>query len=52
MNKEKEKKSVNDVLKYLIDEGFAVKLPNGTFRMKTKEELKNELILIENGFEI
>lgn len=52
MNKQEKEKSVKDVLKYLIDEGFAVKLPNGTFRMKTEEEIKREIILVENGFEI
>ena len=48
-NKEKEKQT-KDVLKYLIDEGFAIQLPNGSFRMRTKEEIETETILIEYGF--
>ena len=30
-------------LKYLVEEGFAIELPNGKFRMKTKEELQEEV---------
>lgn len=48
-NKEKEKQT-KDVLKYLIAEGFAIQLPNGTFRMRTKEEIETETVLIQHGF--
>ena len=30
-------------LKYLVEEGFAIELPNGNFRMKTPEELQEEI---------
>ena len=30
-------------LKYLVEEGFAIELPNGNFRMKTQEELQEEI---------
>lgn len=30
-------------IKYLVEEGFAVELPNGNFRMKTQEELQKEV---------
>ena len=30
-------------LNYLIQEGFAVELPNGKFRLKTQEELQEEI---------
>lgn len=30
-------------LNYLVEEGFAIELPNGKFRMKTKEELQEEV---------
>jgi len=30
-------------LKYLVEEGFAIELPNGNFRMKTPEELQEEV---------
>lgn len=30
-------------LKYLVEEGFAIELPNGNFRLKTQEELEEEI---------
>lgn len=30
-------------INYLIEEGFAIELPNGKFRMKTQEELQEEV---------
>ena len=30
-------------INYLIQEGFAIELPNGKFRMKTREELEEEI---------
>ena len=30
-------------IKYLVEEGFAVELPNGNFRMKTQKELQKEV---------
>lgn len=40
-NKEK-KKAVKETLKYLIAEGFVVKV-GSKYRLKTKEELSNDL---------
>lgn len=34
-------------LKYLVEEGFAIELPNGNFRMKTQEELEEEIEAIK-----
>lgn len=34
-------------LKYLVEEGFAIELPNGKFRTKTQEELQEELDLLK-----
>jgi len=52
MTKEEKKKKVKQVLKHLIDEGLVIELPNGTFRMKTKKELKQEMLFVENGFKV
>jgi len=34
-------------LKYLVEEGFAIELPNGKFRMKTQQELEEEIEAIK-----
>lgn len=34
---------IQNELKYLVEEGFAIELPNGNFRMKTQEELQEEI---------
>jgi hypothetical protein len=31
-------------LNYLVEEGFAIELPNGKFRMKTQQELQEEIL--------
>lgn len=36
-------KEIQLQINYLIQEGFAVELPNGNFRLKTKEELQEEV---------
>ena len=34
---------IQNELKYLVEEGFVIELPNGNFRMKTPEELQEEI---------
>lgn len=48
MTYKEKRQAVEDTLQYLIDEGMAVKLKDGRYRLKTERELEQEMEALHN----